>query len=1135
MKKNDKNISFDPQKLANLWKMGLGPEDEISQIGNYKIIRQLGEGGFGIVYLAQQQAPIQRQVALKIIKPGMDSKQVIARFEAERQALAPLEHPNIARIYDAGTTDNGRPYFVMEYIEGIPITEYCDHNKLSIEERLKLFIQVCEAVQHAHQKGIIHRDIKPSNIVASLQDGKAIPKVIDFGIAKAISTPLTEKTMFTQQGQLIGTPEYMSPEQADFKEGDIDTRTDIYSLGIVLYELLAGTLPFEPETLREAGFAEIQRIIREQEPPRPSTKLSSLGEDGVKVAQSRQTELSMLVKSLHRELEWIPLMAIRKDRDQRYKTVSDLAEDVQNYLYGNPLVAGPESRVYRFNKFIRKHKWSVVALTSIATIIVVSLIFIIPLYLQSEKSKYDSLLAKGNAEKSEKEALAAKAEAGGARMKAEEEALKAHEAEKLIQENIDLLKKQYYFNNITRIVNELNQNKFNDARQLLKECPEDLRQWEWFHLWRRLHGWLTNISAHQANLIAFHPNGKQLVSGGYQNEAIIWDIENTTVAHRLTGYKWGITSVIFNVQGTKLALVGDEIRVYDTENYSEPLKLGYMGSNRFPNFFDNVIFSPVKNQIIAGMGAYIRIYDSENGNLINTLSRNDRKFILILDIAISSDGNLIALGTDEKIISVWDVKSGIQIKSLTGHKSIVTSVFFNHDNTQIYSGSLDGTVRIWDIENEKELKVLGIYDGSKTSYVFNPDGTKFASGGKDGVINIYNINDGNIIMSLDSQGDRLERISFSRDGKRLATGSSNGHIKIWDAINNKSGIYILQGHHACVNSISFSKDDTQLISGGDDKTVRIWDVESGKEILCIDNYEAEVEYVAFNSENTNDKMFVSRTADNQIMIRDSNAEIKKLNYDNQNDTWNSVAFSPDGQWIAIGGFNDIVKVLDLKGFNEVIDISDANINCIRNISISNPLQYDSWYAQFLDHVGKFPNGVCSIIFNEDGTKIILGSNRGTIKILNTKDKSSICFSPVNQCYNVVLSLDLSPDEKYISVVGYDEKVRVYDLEDNYKERILEGHNGTVNAVAFCPLANNKRIASGGDDKIVRVWDIESGEQLLYLDDCKSEIKSVAFSPDGKRLAAGGKDGTIIIWDSIGPKEVERTNVEIQETAPYRIR
>ena len=273
------------------------PQELGTEIGRYKLLSVLGEGGFGIVYLAEQKEPVKRKVALKIVKPGMDSKQVIARFEAERQALALLDHPNIAKVHDAGATEQERPYFVMEYVKGTPITEYCDRHKLNVEERLGLFIQVCEAIQHAHQKGIIHRDIKPSNILLFQQDEKAVVKVIDFGVAKAIHQPLTERTLFTEQGQLIGTPEYMSPEQAELTKEDIDTRSDIYSLGVLLYELLTGSLPFDPEILKKVAFDEILRVIRDEEPPRPSTRLLSLGEEATKVAASRRTDIRLFLMS----------------------------------------------------------------------------------------------------------------------------------------------------------------------------------------------------------------------------------------------------------------------------------------------------------------------------------------------------------------------------------------------------------------------------------------------------------------------------------------------------------------------------------------------------------------------------------------------------------------------------------------------------------------------------------------------------------------------------------------------------------------------------------------------------------------------------------------------------------------------
>ncbi len=358
-----------------------------SRVGPYRLMEQIGEGGFGLVFVAEQQEPVKRKVALKVIKPGMDSRQVIARFEAERQALALMDHPNIARVLDAGATESGRPYFVMELVRGIPITEYCDKNQLTPRERLELFVTVCQAVQHAHQKGIIHRDIKPSNVLVTSHDGKPVAKIIDFGVAKAINQHLTERTIYTQFAQMIGTPLYMSPEQAEMSGLDIDTRSDIYSLGVLLYELLTGTTPLEKKRFAQAAYDEIRKMIREEEPPRPSTRLSQLGRSGepsrtgsaarlaaptstlASIAAQRHTEPAKLSKLVRGDLDWITMKCLEKDRTRRYETANGLARDIERHLHDEPVEACPPSATYRLRKLAKKHKAGLATAAAIAALL----------------------------------------------------------------------------------------------------------------------------------------------------------------------------------------------------------------------------------------------------------------------------------------------------------------------------------------------------------------------------------------------------------------------------------------------------------------------------------------------------------------------------------------------------------------------------------------------------------------------------------------------------------------------------------------------------------------------------------------------------------------------------------------------
>jgi serine/threonine protein kinase/tetratricopeptide (TPR) repeat protein len=403
-------------------------------IGRYKLLQQIGEGGWGVVYMAEQEDPVHRRVALKVIKPGMDTKQVLARFEAERQALALMDHPNIAKVHDGGATDNGRPYFVMELVRGIKITDYCDQNNLPTAKRLELFIQVCKAIQHAHQKGIIHRDIKPSNILVTLHDGVPVPKVIDFGIAKATEQRLTDKTLFTALEQFIGTPAYMSPEQAEMSGLDIDTRSDIYSLGVLLYELLTGQTPFDPKEMEAAGLDGIRRLIREKDPPKPSTRLSSLtAAEQTTVARCRQVEPPKLIDLVRGDLDWIVMKCLEKDRTRRYETANGLAREVERFLSDEPVTARPPSGLYKLQKVVRRHRFFVAAAGAVSAALVFGLVASTWEAIRAKRAEREQSRLRDAAQRSQANESRLRQEAENERKVAQTQATKSQEVARFLE------------------------------------------------------------------------------------------------------------------------------------------------------------------------------------------------------------------------------------------------------------------------------------------------------------------------------------------------------------------------------------------------------------------------------------------------------------------------------------------------------------------------------------------------------------------------------------------------------------------------------------------------------------------------------------------------------------------------------
>src|SRR5262245_42594310 len=484
-----------------------------AMIGRYKLLEALGEGGFGSVWLAEQKEPVRRKVALKVIKLGMDTRSVVARFEAERQALALMDHPNIAKVLDAGTTVGERPYFVMELVRGIPITKFCDENKLATHERLDLFIKVCHAIQHAHQKGIIHRDLKPSNVLVTLHDGVPVPKVIDFGIAKATQQELTDKTIHTQFQQFIGTPAYVSPEQAEMSGLDIDTRSDIYSLGVLLYELLTGVTPFNAQTLMQSGLDEMRRIIREDEPKRPSTRLSALGmAEATALATHRREKLPALVHLVRGDIDWIVMKCLEKDRTRRYETANGLAADLTRHLANEPVMARPPSASYRLQKAWRRNKLAYTSAAAVVLALVVGLSLASMGLLQAVKQRNRAEVQRLNADHAREQAVRARAQAEQART---DEAAARKRADEALARETKLRQEgeaRVYASDIFQAQQALSRNNYGRARELLdRHYPQPGQTnrpgWEWRYLWRQARGdHLFTVSQKTGSVISLSPS-----------------------------------------------------------------------------------------------------------------------------------------------------------------------------------------------------------------------------------------------------------------------------------------------------------------------------------------------------------------------------------------------------------------------------------------------------------------------------------------------------------------------------------------------------------------------------------------------------------------------------------------------------